>query len=123
MIGIFGRKIGMTQIFVNNQYKLIPVSIVLIEDNFVSQLKTKEKDGYFASQLTFSSTRKRNNKSIIGKLKEIDQTFKGNSFGEIRDMTDFGLNKIIDCSLFKEGDIVKLTSISKGKGTSGVIKR
>lgn len=66
MKGILGRKIGMTQVFAKDG-KLVPVTVVEIEPNVVTQIKTKEKDGYDAVQLgAFTMKEKNSNKAAIG---------------------------------------------------------
>ena len=70
MKGILGRKIGMTQVFAKDG-KLVPVTVVEIEPNVVTQIKTKEKDGYDAVQLgAFTMKEKNSNKAAIGHVKK-----------------------------------------------------
>ena len=122
--GILGKKIGMTQVFTKSG-KLIPVTVVEIEPNVVTQIKTVEKDGYDAIQLgTMTVKEKSSNKAKIG------QTNKANTapkrfLKEIRgvNVEDYTLGQVIDASIFKEGEVVDVTGTSKGKGTQGVIKR
>ena len=73
MKGILGRKIGMTQVFAKDG-KLVPVTVVEIEPNVVTQIKTKEKDGYDAVQLgAFTMKEKNSNKAAIGHVKKLIQ--------------------------------------------------
>lgn len=73
MKGILGKKVGMTQVF-TTEGKLIPVTVVSVEPNVVTQIKTTEKEGYDAIQLGFDTiTEKRSNKPEIGHTKKLIQ--------------------------------------------------
>ena len=122
--GILGKKIGMTQVFTKSG-KLIPVTVVEIEPNVVTQIKTVEKDGYDAIQLgTMTVKEKSSNKAKIGHTKKANTAPK-RFLKEIRgvNVEDYTLGQVIDASIFKEGEVVDVTGTSKGKGTQGVIKR
>ena len=93
--GILGRKVGMTQVFAKNG-KLIPVTVISVEPNVVSQIKTTETNGYDAIQ-----------------LKEIRNV----------DASNYTLGQEIKVDIFAEGEMVDVTGVSKGKGYQGVIKR
>ena len=124
MKGILGKKIGMTQVFTTNG-ELVPVTVIEIEPNIVTQIKTKEKDGYEAIQLgTLTIREKVSNKAQIGHTKKAGTAPK-RFLKEIRgvNINDYTLGQTIDASLFKEGEIVDVTGVSKGKGFQGVIKR
>ena len=124
MKGILGRKIGMTSVFAKDG-KLVPVTVIEVEPNIVSQIKTKEKDGYEAIQLGNTSIREKvSNKALIGHTKKANTEPK-RFLKEIRgvNVSDYTLGQTIDASLFTEGEIVDVTGISKGKGFQGVIKR
>ncbi len=124
MKGILGIKKGMTQVFAKNG-KLIPVTAIEIEPNIVSQIKTKEKDGYNAIQLAaFDKREKLANKPEVGHLKKANTTPK-RFLKEIRgvDVSSYSLGQVIKADIFTEGEIVDVTGTSKGKGTQGVIKR
>ena len=124
MKGILGRKIGMTSVFAKNG-KLIPVTVIEVEPNIVSQIKTKEKDGYDAIQLAaFEKREKLANKPEIGHLKKANTTPK-RFLREIRgvDVTNYSLGSELKADIFTEGEIVDVTGTSKGKGFQGVIKR
>ncbi len=124
MKGILGKKIGMTQVF-TNEGKLIPVTVVEVEPNVVTQIKTVEKDGYAAIQLATDTVRaKVSNKAKMG------HTAKANTepkrfLREIRgvNVEEYTLGQVIGVDLFEEGEIVDASGISKGKGFQGVIKR
>ena len=124
MKGILGKKVGMTQVFTKSG-KLIPVTVVEVEPNVVTQIKTVEKDGYNAVQLgTVTVKEKSSNKAKIGHTNKANTTPK-RFLREIRgvNVEDYTLGQVIDASIFKEGEIVDVTGTSKGKGYQGVIKR
>lgn len=124
MKGILGRKIGMTQVFAKNG-KLTPVTVIEVEPNVVSQIKTVETDGYNAIQLaTVDKKEKRANKPEIGHLKKANTTPK-RFLKEIRgvDVSNYTLGSELKADIFTEGEMVDVTGTSKGKGFQGVIKR
>ena len=124
MKGILGRKIGMTQVFAKNG-KLTPVTVIEIEPNIVSQIKTVETDGYNAIQLASVEKREiRANKPETGHLKKAGTTPK-RFLKEIRgvDVSAYELGKELKADIFTEGEMVDVTGTSKGKGYQGVIKR
>ena len=124
MKGILGRKIGMTQVFAKDG-KLVPVTVVEVEPNVVTQIKTVEKDGYEAIQIgTVDVKEKNSTKAEIGHAKKANTAPK-RFLKEIRgvNVEDYTLGQVIDASIFTEGEIVDVTGTSKGKGYQGVIKR
>ena len=124
MKGILGKKIGMTQVF-TKEGKLIPVTVIEIEPNVVTQIKTVEKDGYDAIQLATQTIREGlSNKPKMGHTKKANTEPK-RFLREIRgvDVTNYTLGQVVDASIFEEGEIVDVTGTSKGKGFQGVIKR
>ena len=124
MKGILGRKIGMTQVFTKSG-KLIPVTVVSVEPNVVTQIKTIENDGYEAIQLGFDTKREKlATKASAGHTSKANTTPK-RFFREIRgvDVNDYTLGQEIKVDLFEEGEIVDVTGTTKGKGFQGVIKR
>ena len=124
MKGILGRKIGMTQVF-TKEGKLIPVTVVEVEPNVVTQIKTVAKDGYDAIQLATCTVREKvSNKPKIGHTKKANTEPK-RFLREIRgvDVNDYSLGQIVSVDIFNEGEMVDVSGISKGKGFQGVIKR
>lgn len=122
--GILGRKIGMTQVFAKNG-KLTPVTVIAIEPNFVSQIKTTETDGYNAIQLAaFDKREKLSNKPELGHLKKANVTPK-RFVKEIRnvDVSAYTLGQEVKADIFTVGEMVDVSGITKGKGYQGVIKR
>ncbi len=124
MKGILGKKIGMTQVF-TKEGKLIPVTVIEIEPNVVTQIKTVEKDGYDAIQLATQTIRESlSNKPKVGHTKKANTEPK-RFLREIRgvNVSDYTLGQVVNADIFEEGEIVDVTGTSKGKGFQGVIKR
>jgi len=124
MKGILGRKIGMTQVFTKSG-KLIPVTVVSVEPNVVTQIKTKETDGYDAIQLGFDTKREKlATKASVGHTNKAGTTPK-RFFKEIRgvDVNNYSLGQVISADIFTPGEVVDVTGTTKGKGFQGVIKR
>ena len=124
MKGILGKKVGMTQVF-TQEGKLIPVTVIEVEPNVVTQIKTVEKDGYDAIQLGTDSIREKvSNKPEIGHTKKANTTPK-RFLREIRgvNVEEYTLGQTIGVDVFEAGEIVDVTGTSKGKGFQGVIKR
>ena len=124
MKGILGRKLGMTQVFTESG-KLIPVTVVEVEPNVVTQIKTKENDGYEAIQLGFDTKREKlATKASIGHTNKAKTTPK-RFFREIRgvEISNYSLGQEIGVDIFEAGEVVDVTGTTKGKGFQGVIKR
>ena len=124
MKGILGRKKGMTQVFTKSG-KLIPVTVIEVEPNIVTQIKTKENDGYEAIQLGFENIKEKNaTKAIIGHAKKANTTPK-RFFREIRgvDVANYNVGDEISVDSFTEGEVVDVTGTTKGHGFEGVITR
>ena len=124
MKGILGKKIGMTQVF-TKEGKLIPVTVIEVEPNVVTQIKTVEKDGYEAVQLATDTIREKlSNKPAMGHTNKANTTPK-RFLKEIRgvNVNDYTLGQTINVDIFEAGEIVDVTGTSKGKGFQGVIKR
>ena len=124
MKGILGKKCGMTQVF-TEEGKLIPVTVIEVEPNVVTQIKTVEKDGYDAIQLGAVTVKeKHSNKPKMGHTKKANTTPK-RFLREIRgvNVNDYTLGQTIGVDIFEAGEIVDVTGTSKGKGFQGVIKR
>jgi len=124
MKGILGRKGDMTQVFTESG-KLIPVTIVEIEPNVVTQIKTKENDGYEAIQLGFSTKREKLATKASSGITTKAGTTPKRFFKEIRgvDVANYALGQEINADIFTAGEVVDVTGTSKGKGFQGVIKR
>ena len=124
MKGILGRKIGMTLVFTKSG-KLIAVTVVAVEPNVVTQIKTTENDGYEAIQLGFDTKREKlATKASLGHTNKANTTPK-RFFKEIKgvNINDYTLGQEIKVDIFTEGEVVDVTGTTKGKGFQGVIKR
>lgn len=123
MSGILAKKIGMTQIFEDG--KFIPVTVVEAGPNFVLQKKTVENDGYTALQLGFDEKKEKNTtKPVMGIFKKAGvnpQRF----VKELRvdSVEGYELGQEIKGDVLAGVEFVDITGTSKGKGTSGVMKR
>ncbi len=120
---LLGKKIGMTQIFENE--KLIPVTVVEVDSNFVVQIKTNEKEGYNAIALATGEKREKLvNKPEMGVFKKAGITPKRlvKEF-HVDSVDGYELGQELNASLFEGVEFVDIQGVSKGKGTAGVMKR
>ena len=124
-IGLIGRKVGVTQVF-QGDGTMVAVSVLAIEPNTVTRLRTDARDGYTAVQLGTDS-RKRVTKPEAGQLKDLPKAAQAlATLREFRvDSVDgYELGQTLALAdLFAEGDVVDVTGVSKGKGFAGQIKR
>ncbi len=123
-IGIVGRKSGMTRVF-TDAGESIPVTVIEVSPNRITQVKTEETDGYSAVQVTVGSRRaSRVNKPAAGHFAKAN-TEAGSSSYEFRnsDGAEFKVGDQITVETFAPGQIVDVRGESKGKGFQGVIKR
>ena len=124
-IGLIGRKVGVTQVF-QADGTMVAVSVLAIEPNTVTRLRTEARDGYVAVQLG-AETAKRLTKPEAGQLKDLPPAAQGlKKIREFRvDSVDgYELGQTVALGdLFAEGDLVDVTGVSKGKGFAGHIKR
>jgi len=123
-IGIVGRKSGMTRIF-SEEGVSIPVTVVEAEPNRITQIKTKDVDGYDAVQVAIGSRKaSRVSKSVAGHYAKAEVE-AGSNLWELRNdnVESFELGSVISCDAFSEGQIVDVTGTSKGKGFAGGVKR
>jgi large subunit ribosomal protein L3 len=133
MAGIIGKKIGMSSFF-SQEGKSVPCTIVQAGPCIVTQIKTIEQDGYKSIQFGYDDKRENKaTKSDLGRSKKaltspkkIHKEFSDfiitNEDGSVSER-EFKLGDEINVELFKEGEFVDVTSISKGKGFQGVVKR
>jgi len=122
--GILGVKIGMTQVFDENN-KVIPVTVVEAGPCVVTQIRTLEKDGYEAVQLAFGAIDPRKvTKPRIGQFAKAGVTPRRH-VGEIRTAAaaTYTVGQEVKADLFAAGDVVDAQGTSIGKGTAGVMKR
>ena len=126
MIGLIATKEGMTRIF-QEDGKSLPVSVLKVDTNFVSQIKTQVSDGYNSVQLSTQKQKEKNQtKSKIGHFNKNNISLK-KYLKEFRieesDLDGLELGKEFDVKIFEEGQLVDVSGISKGKGFAGTVKR
>lgn len=125
---ILGKKLKMSQIF--KEDKAIPVTIIQAGPVVVTQVRTKEKDGYEAVQVGFGTKKVKNiKKPQLGQfknlgnfqyLKECRIENRGHAGWKIQ---DFKVGDVLTVSQLKEGERIKISGLSKGRGFQGVVKR
>lgn len=124
MKGLIGRKLGMTQVFTNDG-TLIPVTVVEVTPNIVTQIKTVEKDGYAALQLGMEDLKEgKATKANVGHAKKANTNAK-RFYKEVKadEMANLELGATVTADLFEAGDKVDVQGISRGKGYMGAIYR
>ena len=122
--GLLGKKLGMTQVWDENN-KLIPVTVVEITPNVVTQLRTEEIDGYTAVQIAYGQIDPRKaNKPATGHFDAAGVTPRRH-LTELRtsDAADYNLGQELAVDIFEAGQLVDVVGTSKGKGFAGVMKR
>ena len=121
---IFGTKLGMTQVF-NEEDKLVPVTVIKADPNVICQVKSVEKDGYSALQLGFGEVKEdKVNKPMAGHFKA--QGVAPTRYlreTRVEDSSEFKVGDTQTVEAFAEVDKVDVTATSKGKGFAGVMKR
>jgi large subunit ribosomal protein L3 len=124
MQGLIGKKVGMTSVF-NEDGKNIPCTVLQAGPCVVTQIKTKEKDGYFAVQLGFDEKKeKHTTKAEQGHFKKVNTTpkrklieFTGFGEGQVKE------GEVLTAELFRPDNWVDVRGWSKGKGFQGVVRR
>lgn len=124
-IGLVGSKIGMSRVF-GEDGSSIPVTVIKVEENYITQIKTIENEGYNALQVT-TGVKRHVLKPLAGHFAKANVT-PGANLWEFRldcadDVAKFSLGSSIDVSHFSSDQYVDVTGITKGKGFAGVIKR
>jgi len=122
--GLLGTKLGMTQVWDENN-RLVPVTVVQITPNVVTQLRTVEKDGYSAVQLAYGQLDPRKvSKPSAGHFEKAGVTPRRH-LTELRtaDADQYELGQEVAVDIFAPGQLVDVVGTSKGKGTAGVMKR
>jgi len=121
-IGLIGRKVGMTQVF-QDDGTMVAVSVLAIEPNTVTRLRTTDRDGYTAVQL---------GTEVVDKLTKPEQGQLGGDLPKLATIREFRVDSVDDyaigqtltiADLFNPGDDVDVTGVSKGKGFAGHVKR
>ena len=123
MSGLIGKKIGMTSIY-DESGKNIPCTVIQAGPCVVTQVRTKEVDGYEAVQLGFDDkAEKQSNKALNGHFKKAGTSAKRRVVEFIGFEEDYKLGDEIGVDHFEEGEFVDISGTSKGKGFQGVVKR
>ena len=124
MTGLIGKKIGMTRVF-NENGQSVPVTVLKIETNIVSMIKTIESDGYNALQISSNEQKETKvNKSKLGHFKKNNITpQKDLKEFRVKDTSGIEIGQKFEADHFEEGAFVNVRSRSKGKGFAGTIKR
>ena len=121
---IVGQKVGMTQIW-DDDNRMIPVTVLEIEPLRVVQIRTLEKDGYSALQVTFGHRKaSKLTKPVAGQYAKSDVE-PGVRLVELRldDVTGYEIGQEIKVDTLADGELIDVTAVSKGKGFAGVMKR
>ncbi|WP_298220696.1 50S ribosomal protein L3 [Flavobacterium sp.] len=122
MSGLIGRKIGMTSIFDENG-KNIPCTVIEAGPCVVTQVRTKEVDGYEALQLGFDDkNEKHSTQAAVGHFKKAGTVAK-KKVVEFQFENEYKLGEVLTVDVFQEGEFVDVQGVSKGKGFQGVVKR
>jgi large subunit ribosomal protein L3 len=120
-IGLIGRKVGMTQVF-QDDGTMVAVSVLAVETNTVTRLRTTERDGYTAVQLGVEPSR-RLSKPELGQLENLPKVATIREF-RLPSVDEYEVGQQLNVAeMFAAGDLVDVTGVSKGKGFAGHIKR
>ena len=121
--GILGEKLGMTQVF--DDARVIPVTVIKAGPCFVTQVKTRERDGYEAVQLSFVEPRRNGTSKPMKGHFDAHGGKPGRYLVELRteDASTFEPGQEIKADIFQPGDHADVVGVSKGKGFAGVMKR
>lgn len=123
MRGLWGKKIGMTQVFSDKQ-KVVPVTVIDISQWYITQVKTKENDGYSAVKLGHVKDKFANEGFSLNWLKEPNKYFS--FFKEVpvdEEGNSIAIGQQADIAIMAQGDNVDVFGITKGAGFQGVVKR
>ena len=122
--GILGTKLGMTQVFDENN-RVVPVTVIQAGPNVITQLRTADRDGYTAVQLAYGAVDPRKvTKPVAGQFGKAGVTPRRH-LAEIRvnDVAEFEVGQELTAEIFADGAYVDVTGTSKGKGFAGTMKR
>lgn len=122
--GILGRKVGMTQIF-DDKSRVVPVTVIQVENCRVSAIRTPEADGYTAIQMSFGDVKEKSlSKPEAGHLKAAGVPLARHLMElRLKDVSGFSVGQEIKADIFAKGEHADVVGVSKGKGFAGVMKR
>jgi large subunit ribosomal protein L3 len=121
---IVGEKVGMTQVW-DDQNRVVPVTVLQVAPCRVVQIKTPERDGYSALQVTFGHKKaSKLTKPVAGQFEKAGVE-PGPTLVELRldDVSGYEVGQTLKVDVLAEGDLIDVTAVSKGKGFAGVMKR
>ena len=123
MPGLVGKKVGMTSVF-NEEGKNVPCTVIEVKPNVVTQIKTKDIDGYNAIQLSYDEKKEKHaSKAMIGHFKKAKTTPKKKIIELKGFVKDWKPGDVITVEYFHDDTWLDVSGISKGKGFQGVVKR
>lgn len=124
MMGLIGRKVGMTQLF-DEKGDIVPVTVIEAGPCTVTEIRTRERDGYTALQLGFGTNKEsRFTKPVLGQFKKRNLPVSRHLHEfRVPDVSAYTLGQTLQASVFEKGEHVDVEGISKGRGFAGVIKR
>ena len=123
MSGLIGKKVGMTSIF-DADGKCIPCTVIEAGPCVVTHVKTKEKDGYAATQLSFDDKKEKHSTAAMkGHFAKANISPKNKVIEFKHFTTEQKIGDVLNVGLFEEGEFVDVIGTSKGKGFMGVVKR
>lgn len=120
--GLLGKKIGTSQVF-REDGEALCVTAVSVGPCTVTQVKTREQDGYEAVQVGFEEVARPANKPSQGHLRSAGKLFRHLREFEAEDISEVQVGDEIDAALFEPGELVSVTGLSKGRGFAGGVKR
>ena len=124
MMGLIGRKIGMTQLF-NEKGDVVPVTVIEAGPCTVTEIRTSERDGYTALQLGFGTNKeKRFSKPVLGQFtkRNLPPSRHLREF-RIPDVSAYTLGQTLNAAVFEKGEHIDVEGTTKGRGFAGIIKR
>ena len=124
MMGLIGRKIGMTQLF-DEKGDIVPVTVIEAGPCTVTEIRTSERDGYTALQLGFGTNKeKRFTKPVLGQFtkRNLPPSRHLREF-RIADVATYTLGQTLNAAVFEKGEFVDVEGKTKGRGFAGIIKR
>jgi large subunit ribosomal protein L3 len=122
--GILGRKIGMTQVF-DDKSRVVPVTVIQVNNCRVSAVRTPETDGYSAIQMAFGDVNEKHlSKPEIGHLRKAGVPLARHLVElRLKDTSNYTVGQELKADVFAKGERADVVGVSKGKGFAGVMKR